>query len=858
VPGLGTTYGRGGATNAQWDIQNAQCVLIEGSNMAENHPIAFRFVMQAKARGATIIHVDPRFSRTSAMADIHVPIRPGSDIAWLGGLINYMIQNELYFKEYVTHYTNAANIIEPEFLGPEDLDGVFSGLDREERDYDIDTWQYRGQPTPAPNYNPTQLATQEHEEATEEMVKEPPPKDFTLQHPNCIFQLLKRHYSRYTPEMVERICGIPQELFLKVANTLAANSGRERTTALCYAVGWTQHTTGVQMIRAGAVLQLLMGNIGRPGGGVIALRGHASIQGATDIPTLYDLLPGYLGQPAAEKNHDNLNDYLETEYAPTSWWAHYPQYIVSLLKAWYGDNAREENEYCFDHLPRITGDHSQLPMTMAINDGEIKGFFLMGQNPAVGGHNTRFVRRALANLEWMVVRDPYENETAAFWYDSEEVKRGEMDPSTIGTEIFLLPAAVINEKEGTFTNTHRLIQWHDQAVEPPGDCRSELWFLYHLCKRLKELYRDDPEQDSMRVRQILDLTWDYPLAGPHQEPDPESILLEINGYRCADRRPMRDYTELKDDGSTASGCWIYSGVMPSHGVNLSRNRRPDPPDGPGTHLNWAYSWPSNRRILYNRASADPDGKPWSDAKKYTYWDEEEGEWKSPDNVDFPASKRPDYEPDWSEDPRGLDAHSGRAPFLLMPDGLGWLYVASGLQDGPMPTHYEPVESPVPNPLYDQQSNPVAKLWERPDNPYHEVGDPRYPYVITTYRLTEHHTGGTMSRWVPWLAELQPEGFAEISPELAREKDIQNGEWVTISTARGEIETRALVTARMKPLVIDGRTTHVVGMPWHFGNIGIARGAIANDLSAIVGEANISIHEGKVFTCNLRAGRREAS
>lgn len=855
MPGLGTSFGRGGATTAQWDIENAHCIVIEGSDMAENHPISYRFVAKAKERGATVIHVDPRFTRTSAQADIHVPIRPGSDIAWLGGLINHVLQNDQYFKEYVVHYTNAANIIDDRFRDTEELDGIFSGYRPEDGAYDIGTWQYEGQPMPAPNYNPVQLSTQEHIAAIEGLVEKPPPRDPTLRHPNCVFQILKRHYSRYTPEMVERVCGIPQELFYRVANSLVENSGRERTTVWCYAVGWTQHTVGVQMIRAACVLQLLMGNIGRPGGGVMALRGHASIQGATDIPTLYDMLPSYLGQPSAQKNHDSLQDYIHTEYQPTGWWAHYPQYIVSLLKAWYGNQAQEANEYCFDHIPRITGDHSQMPMTMAILDGEIRGLFLMGQNPAVGGHNVRFVRRALANLDWMVVRDAYENETSCFWHDSPEVQQGEMDPGQIKTEVFLLPAALVGEKEGSFTNTHRLIQWHDRAVEPPGDARSESWFLYHLGRRLRELHAADPDQQSMRVRQLLDLSWEYPVVGPHQEPDVEAVLLEINGYYPEDGRPVGNFTELMDDGSTACGAWLYSGVIPEEGVNLARNRWPDLPDGPGTHLNWGYAWPANRRILYNRASADPEGRPWSEKKRYLWWEAESGQWNGHDVPDFPKHKRPDFQPNWSQKPRGLEAHPGTAPFIMMPDGLGWLYVPAGLMDGPLPTHYEPVESPVRNPLYGQQINPTARLWERPDNRYHRVGDPEYPYAITTYRLTEHHTGGTMTRWIPWLAETQPHGFVEISPELAAMKGIANGEWVTVWTSRGEVEGRALVTPRMRPLRLNGQTVHLVGMPWHFGHKGFALGDVANTLSAMVGEPNISIHEGKAFTCNLRAGRK---
>ena len=859
MPGLGTAFGRGAATTAEWDLANAQCVLIMGVNMAENHPIAYRFVMQAKQRGATVIHVDPRFTRTSATSDIHAALRPGSDIAFLGGLINHVLGSERwntdpFFHEYVANYTNAATLVSDDFRDTEDLDGLFSGYSPDEREYDFSSWQYRSETSQSPvRSHPKALTTEAYSEHVGRLTRCPPERDPTLQDPHCVLQLLKRHFARYTPTMVEQVCGVPAERFTRIAELLLANSGRERTTAIAYAVAWTQHTTGVQIIRAATILQQLLGNIGRPGGGILALRGHSTIQGSTDIPTLYNLLPGYLAQPHAMKDHETLAGYVRVEYSPTGWWANAPKYIVSLLKAWYGQAAQESNDYCFDHLPRISGDYSQQPMLQAIHDGQINGLFLMGQNPAVGSHDAGFVRRGLAKLEWLVVRDAFENETAAFWYASPEFRQGELDPRQIDTEIFLLPAALSAEKEGTLTNTHRLIQWHDKAIEPPADARSEPWFLYELGQRLRALYADDTDRSSMRVRQLLDLTWEYPRKGG--DVDVQAVLQEINGVRIVDGSPVHDFNELKDDGSTACGCWIYSGIMPAPGRNLARNRSPDPPDGPGTHLNWAYSWPANRRILYNRASADPAGQPWSEQKRYIWWDAARGHWTGRDVPDFPRTKPPDFEPDWSADPRGLDAHTGRAPFIMMADGLGWLYVPAGLQDGPLPTHYEPVESPLRNPLYGQQFNPVAKLWERPENRYQAVGDPAFPYVITTYRLTEHHTGGTMTRYLPWLAETQPTAFVEVSPELAAERGIGNGGWVTLWTARGEVEARALVTPRLRPLQLDGRVVHVVGMPWHFGYMGIARGDIANTLSAMVGDSNVSIHEGKAFTCNLRPGRR---
>jgi formate dehydrogenase major subunit len=851
VPSLGASFGRGAATTSQWDVANANCVMIMGSNMAENHPIAFRFVMQAKERGATIIHADPRFTRTSALADVYVPIRAGSDIAFLGGLINYILTHDLWFKEYVLHYTNLSTIIENDFRDPSELDGFFSGWDEDTRSYKYSSWQYQGEIIPsslAEHYTTTGEA---YSEKVRRHSQGPTPTDPTLQHPRCVYQILRRHYAAYTPEMVERVTGCPRDLFLKVADILTRNSGRERTTAWCYAVGWTHHSTGVQTIRAAAIVQTLLGNIGRPGGGILALRGHSSIQGSTDIPTLYNMLPGYLPQPRAKEWHRTFQAYLEAEQSPTGWWNNFPKYAVSLLRAWYGEHATPGTDWGYQWIPKITGDHSQLPMTLAIQDGIIRGLLLIGQNPVVGGHNTHLVRMALPKLEWMVVRETFENETASYWYKSPEVGRGELRPQDIKTEIFLLPASLPGEKEGTFTNTHRLIQWHDKVVDPPGDCRSDLWFIYHLGKRLQALYADstDPKDDALK-----NLTWDYPTAGPHQEPSAAAVLKEINGYTWADRQQLPDFKELKDDGSTACGCWIYTGVYPQNDYNHARSRRPDGPGGPGTHLGWGFAWPSNRRLLYNRASADPHGKPWSEQKRYIWWDLSKEQWTGHDKPDFNPGKEPDYTVDWSTQPTGMDALDGKSPFIMISDGKASLFVPSGLKDGPLPTHYEPVESPVQNPLYKQQDNPVAKKWEREDNPYHLVADSRYPYVITTHRLTEHHAGAIPTRLVPATAELQPEGFVEIPPELAGEKGITTLDWVVISTARGAIETRALVTERLRPLEVAGRRIYQIALPWHFGWQGYATGDIANTLSAIVGDPNTTIHEGKAFTCNLRKGR----
>ena len=837
----------------QWELANADVVLVMGSNMAENHPIAFRFVLQAKDKGATIIHADPRFTRTSALADMYAPVRAGSDIAFLGCIIRHLLENDLWFREYALAYTNLSTIIDERFQDASELDGLFSGWDEKGRKYNYDSWQYQGMQVPSSLAEHYVNTTESFSEKTKRMSKGPPPRDDTLQHPNCVYQILKRHYAAYTPEKVEEITGCPRATFIKVAEAMARNSGRERTGAICYAVGWTHHTTGVQIIRAAAIIQGLLGNVGRPGAGILALRGHCSIQGSTDIPTLYNLLPGYLPQPQAFKPHATLKGYLEAERTPTGWWHNFPKYAVSLLRAWYGDQAGAENEWGYQWLPKNVGDHSQLPMTLAVRDGLIRGMFVIGQNPVVGGSNSaQAVQRGFANLDWLVVRDFTETETASFWYAGQPVRAGDLASADIATEVFLMPSSLATgEKEGTFTNTHRLLQWHDKVVDAPGDNRSDLWFVYHLGQRLKRLYAASTDPRDAPIR---NLTWDYPVKGERSDPSAEAVLKEINGYTWPERKQVSSFKELKDDGSTACGAWIYTGVYPEEDHNQARSRIPDKPDGPGTQLGWGFAWPSNRRTMYNRASADPQGRPWSERKRLVWWDEEKGQWQSPDAIDFEESKRPDYQPDWSREPQGMDALSGSDPFIMIADGRCSLFVPSGLKDAPLPTHYEPVESPVKNALYAQQDNPAAKKWARDDNAYHAPADPRYPYAFTTYRLTEHHSGGTPTRSVASTAELQPEGFAEIPPELAAELGIANLDWVVLSTARGDIETRAMVTARLRPFQIDGRRVYQIGMPFHFGWKGYATGDIANVLSSVVGDPNTTIHEGKAFTCNLRKGR----
>lgn len=851
MPSLGASFGRGAATLAQWDLANSDCILVMGSNMAENHPIAFRFVMEAKQRGATIMHADPRFTRTSALVDIYAPVRAGTDIAFLGGIIRYVLENDLWFEEYALAYTNLSTIIDPEFRDTSDLDGMFSGWEPDKQHYATGSWQYEGMLMPSSLTEHYLDTAESFGKETKILHERPPPRDPALQHPNCVYQILRRHYAAYTPEMVEQVTGCPRETFLKVADALARNSGRERTSAICYAVGWTHHSTGVQIIRAAAVLQGLLGNIGRPGAGILALRGHTSIQGSTDIPTLYNMLPSYIPQPHAFRPQGSLQDYLEIEQVPTGWWHNFPKYFVSLLRAWYRDHGTKDNDWGYNWLPKIVGDHSQLPMTLAMKDRLIRGLFLMAQNPVIGGSNSELVEEGLGNLEWLVVRDIAEIDSASFWYKGNLIKSGKRRPQDIGTEVFLMPGSLAGEKAGTFTNTHRLVQWHDAVVTAPGDARSELWFVYHLGKRLKALYRDSTAEKDKPIQSI---NLDYPVQGDRQEPDAEAVLQEINGYTIADRNQLGGVNDIQADGSTACGSWIYTGVYPRNDHNQARSRCPDGPDGPGTHLGWAFAWPMNRRTLYNRASADPAGKPWSERKRLVWWDEEKKRWIGTDSIDFEEEKRPDYQPDWDSCPGGTDAIGGADPFIMMPDGRSALFVTSGLKEGPLPSHYEPIESPVPNQFYAQQSSPTAKTWERDGNRLHDVGDPEHPYVLTTYRLTEHHSGGTPTRFVPTTAELQPEGFAEIPPELAAELGIQNRDWVVLSTKRGSVETRALVTNRLRPFTIAGRRIYQIGMPWHFGWAGYATGDIANVLTAVVGDPNTSMHENKALTCSLRKGR----
>jgi formate dehydrogenase major subunit len=828
--------------------------------MAEAHPVGFQWVMEAKLRGAKVFHIDPRFTRTSAVADTYVPIRAGADIAFLGGIVNYILENELDFREYVLAYTNAATIVSEGYQDTEDLDGLFSGFDRETRTYETTTWQYQG-------HEEHGAAREEHTEREtasglgRESHGPPVPadteRDETLQHPRCVYQILKRHFARYTPEVVESVCGVPREKFEEVARAWTENSGRERTTALVYSVGWTQHSVGVQYIRTGAIIQLLLGNMGRPGGGIMALRGHASIQGSTDIPTLFNLLPGYLPMPVSHQ-HETYRDWVDSIRHPgqKGFWANAEAFTASLLKAYWGEHATPDNDFCYGYLPRLTGDHGTYQQVMTMIDGKIKGYFLLGQNPAVGSANGRAQRLGMANLDWLVVRDLFMIESATFWKDGPEVSSGELTPEQCRTEVFFLPAASHVEKDGTFTQTQRLLQWREKALDPPADCRSELWFFYHLGRVIQQKLAGSTLPHD---RPVLDLSWDYPTLGPHDEPSAEAVLKEINGYDVATGRALSSFLEYRDDGSTAGGCWIYSGVFKDD-VNQAARRKPRTEQS-YVAPEWGWAWPANRRLLYNRASADPDGRPWSERKRYVWWDPEKGEWTGPDVPDFEKTKPPSYRP--PDDAAGVEAIAGDDPFIMQGDGKGWLFAPSGLIDGPLPAHYEPVESPIRNPLYGQQSNPTRKVYPREENP----GNPAppepsaqvdvYPYVFSVSRLTEHHTAGGMSRFVPYLTELQPAMFVEVSPELAAERDLHHLGWAHVITSRAAVEARVFVTDRLTPLRVEGRTIHQIWLPYHWGQSSeaLVSGDSANDLFGVSLDPNVLIQESKVGTCDIRPGRR---
>ncbi len=786
-------------TNHWTDMRNTDCALIIGSNAAENHPMSFKWLMKAKeTRGAKIIHVDPRFCRTSARADIYAPLRSGTDIAFIGGMINYIIQNNLYFRDYVVNYTNAPFIIEDGF---DFNDGLFSGYDPEKRKYDQSTWKYK---TDADG-NPL--------------------KDMTLEHPRCVFQLLKKHFERYDVDTVCKITGTPKELFLKVTETFAATGVPDKSGTILYAMGTTQHSVGSENVRAYAILQLLLGNIGVPGGGVNAMRGESNVQGACDMGLLMHVLTGYMNAPTNDPVYADLAGYLKKETQKAGFKVNTPKWLISMLKAWYGDAATKENDFCFDYLPKRRADrnYSHIGLFEAMYDGDIKGLLVFGSNPFVSGPDANKETKALENLDWMVTADLFETETAAFW-----TKEAGADPKNIKTEVFFLPAAASYEKAGTITNSGRWIQFRWKAVDPVGEAMSDLEIFNILGKKIKEIYKGSTDPKD---KPIQDLVWNYP---EHDEAKLlDEVQREINGYDLTTGKLMAKFADLKDDGTTSCGVWIYCGMYTEEG-NKTQWRDTNDPSGMGVYPKWSYAWPANRRIVYNRCSADPAGKPWSEDKKVIWW--ENGSWTGIDVPDFIVANAP-TDPD------------GDKPFIMKDDGKGGLFAV--MADGPFPEHYEPWESPVKNLLSSVQFNPVAKIWDTPMNPQ---GSPdKYPIIGTTYRVVEHWQAGIMTRNCPWLAELMPEAFVEISKELAREKGINNGDMVTIVSARGKVKAVACVTPRFKPFEINGKIYHEIGVIWHYGFQGIAKGDPANRLTPHIGCANSHTPEYKAFLCDIYKG-----
>jgi len=784
-------------TNHWIDYQHSDVIMNIGGNTAENHPISMKWINKAREKGAKLIVVDPRVTRTAAVADLHVQIRPGTDIAFLGGLMNYALSNGKYCEEYIVNYTNASFLIDPGFSSE---NGVFSGL--EDNKYNKDTWQY-----------------QKDEQGN---IK----KDPTLKDENCVFNLLKKHYSRYDADTVARICGCSPEVFLEAAELYCASGEKGKAGTISYAMGITQHTYGSQNVRAIAMLQLILGNMGIAGGGVNAQRGVSNVQGSTDMCLLFHILPGYLGYPKASA-HPTLNDYIEKETPASGYWSNKPKFFISLLKAWWGDKATAANDFAYDYLPKLDDkNHSHIAFFEDMYAGNVKGLFAWGQNPAVGGPNAQLERKALEQLDWLVGIDIFETETIAFW------KRPDADPSQIKTEVFLLPAAASYEKQGSITNSGRWAQWRYQATEPPGEAKSDLWIADRLYKAIRAEY----EQGGVFPDPILNLTWDY---GDGEEPDIEKIAIEINGYTTSDGEPVVNFTKLADDGSTACGNWLYSGYY---------NNTDDPPckrrikeaEGIGLNPEWGFAWPVNRRIIYNRCSVDTAGNPWDPDTPVVWWDG--SEWQRNDVPDFA----------WQKDGQPVPPEETKnKAFIMLPELHARLF-ASGMADGPFPEHYEPLESPVENLISSQQNNPVViRQWPADMNKLAKTGSEDFPFVATTYRVSEHWQSGIMTRNCPWLNELMPNMFVELNTGLASQLGISNGDKVIISSARGEIEAIACVTDRLQPLVIGDKTVYVVGMPWHWGYEGMSHGASANELTHHVGDANTMIPEYKAVLCNVR-------
>jgi formate dehydrogenase-N alpha subunit len=783
------SVGRGPMTNHWIDLRNSDCIMSIGCNVAETFPVAFQWVEEAKTRGAKLISVDPRFTRTASAADIHVPLRTGTDVALIGGMINYVLENELYHEEYVREYTNASFMINEGFGFEE---GLFTGWDADKASYDKSTWQY-----------------QTDEEGL-------PLRDETLQDEHCVFQLLKRHFSRYDPDTVSSITGTPKDVFLEACQAFTATGAPDKAGAIICSSGAAQHAAGTQMVRSYYILQLLLGNIGVAGGGVNGIAGASNGLGCTLQGRLFHALPGDVPMPASADA--SLEAYLTRVTAPPatmenviSPWTSRPKHLVSLLKAWYGDAASVVDGFGWEYLPKLGGDYSFVPLFEAMRAGTIKGLLSWGMNPAVSGPNAGEVRAGLQQLEWLVVVDLGETETAAIW------KSPGVDSAENQTEVFLLPAAGSLEKEGSLMSSARWMQWRYEAVDPPGEARSDLWILDRLMLALKGLYS---REGGPHAGAITSLTWDY-----GDPPDVHVVAKEMNGYDLATGALLAGPGALKEDGTTSCGNWLWCGSYTEQG-NMMARRDPVDSSGIGLHSNWAWCFPVNRRIMYNRASVDLEGNPWNPEKPVILWDEDSESWVG-------------------DVPDGGPAPGGAYPFVMKPHGRAHLF-GMGRVDGPFPEQYEPWESPVSNPISSTQSNPLLKTWEQMSG-----SSDRYPVLATTYRLVEHMHTGTMTRNSPWLVEAQPQMCVEVSPELAEEKGIASGDWVVIESARGEVQAVAVVTGRLRPFQVNGQVVHQIAVPWHWGYVGLSTGDSANLLTARVVDTNTMIPAYREFLADIR-------
>lgn len=805
-------------TNHWVDIKNADIILIMGGNAAEAHPCGFKWVTEAKAHnGAKLIVVDPRFNRSASIADVYAPIRTGTDIVFLGGVIKYLMDNDQIQHEYVTNYTDVSFIVREEYAFDQ---GIFSGYDEASRSYDKESWEY-------------ELGEDGY------VVTDP-----TLQHPRCVYQLLKAHYEQYTPEMVERVCGTPQDKFLQICEMLASTSTPDRSGTIMYALGWTQHSIGSQMIRTGAMLQLMLGNIGIAGGGMNALRGHSNIQGLTDLGLMSNLLPGYLTLPA--ESEQNYEDYIgvrtQNPLRPNqlSYWRNYPKFHVSLMKAWWGDAATAENNWAYEYLPKLDKPYDMLQVYELMAQGQMNGYICQGFNPLAAAPNKAKLIDGFSKLKFLIIMDPLVTETSEFWRNVGEYN--DVDPSQIQTEVFRLPTSCFAEEAGTLVNSGRWLQWHWKGAEPPGEAKTDIEIMATLYQRLRRLYE---EEGGVYPDPIVNLWWPY--SNP-DEPTAEELAKEYTGRALTDladpQRPwqvqrrageqLAGFGELRDDGSTISGCWIYAGAWSEEG-NLMARRDNSDPTGIGQTLKWAWAWPANRRVMYNRASCDLEGRPFNQRRELISWNGER--WGGADVPDFKVD----------EDPA-----DGMGPFIMTPEGVARFFARKGMAEGPFPTHYEPFENPLGyNPVYPDQklatSNPAARVFDDDINNMGVVSD--FPYVATTYRLTEHFHYWT--KHVALNAIMQPEQFVEIGEELAQELGIAAGERIRVSSNRGYINAVAVVTKRIKALAVEGKTIHQVGIPLHWGFVGLTKpGFLTNTLTPFVGDGNSQTPEFKSFLVNV--------